>query len=284
MGGTKLRDDDMEKRFGRMGFPHVCGCRPMRSGLGICVAVGMLCAALLPGGCTPGASGTRVEPKLAEISRIQKIGLYVKVQHGFAVRLQYVSNADRGWLEQGLVGSLGRFLGAAMFGGVFGLLAEYSPDRNATVRLQPQSAPVDSEQAIGSALLNMFRIDNVFPAGELLQSGSPVSAGQRGNDAVLIFAIRRWGLRPPLGSRYEKGDQALAQLELNVHLKLVSSATQEVLWEREEPYVDSDCYRLGDFTSQEGLLARRMEHALQQVCHWTANEIHRTSYYREAKP
>jgi len=256
----------------------------MQSRPRICAAVGVLGAALLLGGCAPDSSGTRIEPKLEEISEIRKVGLYVEVQRGFAVRLQYFSNADRGWLEQMLVGSLGRFLGSALYGGVFGVLAEYSPDRDATVRLKPQGAPVDNEEAIGSALLDMFRTAHVFPAGELIQSESLALARERGNDALFVFAIRRWGLRPPLGTKYETGDKALAQLELNVHLKLVSSATWKVLWERDEPYVDSECYSLGDFKSQEGLLARRMKHALQHVCDWTASEIHITPYRQETMP
>jgi len=281
---SRLRDSHMKKVFDAIGVMRVCGRQSMRSGPRICAAVGVLGAALLLGGCTPGSSGTRIEPKLEEISRIQKVGLYVEVQRGFGVRLQYLSSADRGSLEQMLVGSLGRFLGSFMYGGVLGLLVEYSPDRNATVRLKPQSAPVDSEQAIGRALLNMFRTASVFPAGELVQSGSLALARERGNDALLVFTIWRWGLRLPPGSKYEKGDKALAQLELNVQVKLVSSATQKVLWKRNESYVDSECYSLGDFKSQEGLVVRRMEHALQQVCDWTANEIHRTPYHREAMP
>ncbi len=152
------------------------------------------------------------------------------------------------------------------------------------IQAQPQSAPVDSQQAIGSALLNMFRTGNVFPAGELVQSGSLALARERGDDAVLVFRIWRWGLRRPPGTRYEQGDKALAQLELNVQLRLVSSATQKVLWERNESYVDSERYTLGDFRSQEGLVVSRMERALQQACDWTANEIRRTPYRREVMP
>ena len=58
-------------------------------------------------------------------------------------------------------------------------------------------------------------------------------------------------LRPPLGSKYYKGDKALAKLELDANLKLVSFPKGKVLWKRDELYIDSESYSLGEFKLQE---------------------------------
>jgi len=60
---------------------------------------------------------------------------------------------------------------------------------------------------------------------------------------VSFFTIRRWGLRPPLGGKYDihsVGDKARATLELDVNLKLVSCTTGKVLWQRDEFYIDAN--------------------------------------------
>lgn len=227
-------------------------------------------------GCATGRTGTHVEPSFEDISRIEKVGLCVVVERGFAVRLQYVSNADRSWLEQILVEHLGRPVGSFVYGGVIGIISEYSPDRQATVALTPESTKIKSAYAIGNVMVNKLETDKVFPEIELVQSQSFAAAQESGIDTFLTIKIRRWGLRPPLGTNYDTGDKAQTQLELDVNLKLISTATRKIIWERDEFYIDNESYSLGDFKSKAGLLASRMEYALQLVCDRTANEIYRT--------
>jgi len=232
----------------------------------------LLVSALILSGCAPGPN---IEPDPEDISLIKNVGLYVKVQRKFAVRLGYISTADRYWLEQMLVDNLGRFLGSLAFGGV-GVLREYSDDRQDTIDLKPEAAPVDSAEAIRRALSHKFQTAKIFPAVELVQSKSLAAAKEQGIDTLFILTVRRWGLRPPLGSKYATGDKAAAQLELDANHRLISSATGKVLWERNELYMDSECYSLGDFKSKKGLLAIRMWYVLQLICDRTSNEIHRT--------
>lgn len=248
----------------------------VKSNLRIYAVTILLTAALILNGCATGRPGTLVEPSPEDISRIRKVGLHVKVQKGFAVRLGYVSNADRHWLDQMLVDNLGRFLGSFAHGGPFGWFAEYSVDRNATEYLKPEAAPVDSSEAIGRALSRKFRTAKILPAVEFVQPQSLAAAKEHGFDTLFILTVRRWGLRPPLGSKYVTGDKAAAQLELDANHRLISLATRKVLWERNELYRDSKCYSLGDFKSQKGLLASRMRYVLQLICDRTSNEIHRT--------
>jgi hypothetical protein len=251
-------------------------------------------------GCATGRTGTHVEPNFEDISRIEKVGLHVNVERGFAVRLQYITNVDEasfedlithGLLEAGqarflenLAGMVGPDIASGI--GVAGNVAgEFSPDKQATRSLIMQAAPLNSAEAIGYVLLHKFQTKKIFPEVELMQSQSPTSAQESGIDTFFIFTVRRWGLRPPLGSKYDvhsQRDKALAQLELDVNLKLISSVTGKILWERDEFHIDDKSYSLGDFKSQEGLLARRMERALQLVCDWTANEIYRTRFNKES--
>ena len=255
----------------------------------------LLVVAMILSGCRPGRSGTPFEPSLEDISRIKNVGLHVKVEKGFAVRLQYVTNADDPNLFENLIGLgliaavqrsrgisvpreavAGGAIGGAIGGVIGGVIREFSPDRRATRALKPEAAQMNSADAIGHAMVDKLETAKVFPAIELVQSQSPAAAQESGIDTLFIFTVRRWGLRPPLGSKYDKGDKAEAQLELDVNLKLISSATSKVLWERNEFYPDSKSYSLGDFKSQEGLLAGRMEYVLQMVCDCTANEVYRT--------
>jgi hypothetical protein len=223
-------------------------------------------------GCTAGRTGTHIEPSFEEISRIKKVGLCIKVEKGFAVRLQYISNADQIFFGNLMSATLaGGFIGAAM--AVFG---EFSPDKQATREIRPDVAQIESPEAIGRAQMDRIRITKVFPSIVVIQPRSVRSAKQNGIDALFFFTIRRWGLRPPLGSKYdihETGDKAQATLELDMNLKLASTATGKILWERDEFYVDSQSYSLGAFKSQKKLLVDRLEYALYSVCDWTANEL-----------
>ena len=214
-------------------------------------------------GCAPPPNGTLVPPDFEEISRIKKVGLCVKIERRFAVRLQYLSSADQSFLAN-----------LILFGVPIAVVLEFTPDKEDTRVLKPKAAQLDGARAIGSALLDVFETGKVFPAIELVASESLTSARERGIDALFIFTVRRWGLRPPLGSEYDKGDKAIAQLELDVNHTLVSSTTGKVLWKRNELYLDSESYSLGDFKQKDGLLGSRMERLLQLACDRTASEVH----------
>jgi hypothetical protein len=266
-------------------------------GIGTAAAI-LLTASLSLSGCATGRTGTHVVPRPEDVSRVKNVGLYVKVERGFAVRLQYVSNADRVFLGDLICLGLGAHRGARLAGadadtavgvgmgvGVAAAVAgEFSPDKRATRAMKSEAAQLDSARAIGRALLDIFQTTNVFPSIELMPSGSPTTAGEGGKDTILVVTVRRWGLRPPLGSTYDSGDKAAAQLELDVNLTLVSCTTGDVLWERDEFYLDDEFHSLGDFKSQAGLLVSRMEHALRSVCDTTAREVYPWRRDKEAIP
>jgi len=240
-------------------------------------------------GCAPGPTGTHVEANPEDISRIKKVGLFVKVEKGFAVRLQYVSNAEEVFLANLICYSLAARSGARLagasataagrigtaIGAAAAVAGEISPDKQATRALSAEAAKMNSAHAIGSALVDKLQNANVFPTVAIVQSQSRSTAQEGGIDTLFVLTVRRWGLRPPLDSKYGTGDKAMAQLELDMNHKLVSSTTEKILWERDELYLDSKSYSLGDFKHKEGLLGSRMEHLLQLVCDRTANEVHR---------
>ncbi len=254
----------------------------------------LLVVVVILSGCRTGRTGTLVEPNHEEISRIRKVGLCVEVERGFAVRLQYVSNADE--LEvslQNLIGSglvvavqksrgvPGEAMVAGAIGGVVGgvigdMILEPSPDVRNTKALRPEAVQINSADAIAYALADKLQTAKIFPAVEMVQSQFLATVHESGIDTLFIFTVRRWGLRPPPGSKYEKGDKAKAQLELDVNLKLVSSTKDKILWERNDFYLDGKTFSIGDFKSQKGLLISRMDYALQMVCDLTAKEIYRT--------
>lgn len=251
----------------------------------------LLAVDMILSGCTRGRSGTHVEPNHEEISRIEKVGLCVKVEKGFGVRLQYVSNADQVFfgnlilgISSGTQGSLkatGGVVGdltalGAGIGAAAAVAGEFSPDKRATRALTPEAAKMKSAEAIGYVLLDKLDAAKIFPEIEILPYGKPAAAGAQRKDALFVFTVRRWGLRPPLGSKYDvhnTGDNAPAQLELDINIKLISSATGKVLWERDEFYVDGKSYTLSDFKSQKGLLVGRLKYALHLVCDWMAVEL-----------
>jgi hypothetical protein len=232
----------------------------------------LLIVSMILRGCTPGRSGPIIESDFENISRIKKVGLYVKVEKGFAVRLQYVSNADISFFSS--------LMSATLAGGIIGaglaVMGEFSPDKQATRKLKPNAAQMESAEAIGQTNMDKLRFTTIFPSVVLVQSPSLNKARENGIDAIFYFTIRRWGLRPPLGSKYDvhyARDKALAQLELNVNLMLVSCATGKVLWKFNELYIDRQSYTLGDFKSQKGLLVDRLKYALQSVSDLTVNEL-----------
>jgi hypothetical protein len=258
----------------------------------ICAVTILLVSVLILNGCATGRTGTYVEPSPEDISRIMKVGLHVKVERGFAVRLQYISNADTIFLSNMINIGMGSYQGARLAGasaetaagistgiGIAGaVISELSPDKRATRALKTDAAQINSADAIGYVLVDKLEATKVFPMVELIPSDSLDSAREHGKDTLLIITVRRWGLRPPLGSKYNihsTGDKTEAQLELDVNLKLISSANGKILWERNEFHIDNKSYSLGDFKSQEGLLVSRMELALQLVCNRMHNEIYR---------
>jgi len=254
----------------------------------------LLAVVMILNGCRTGRTGTLVEPNHEEISRIKTVGLCVKVERGFAVRLQYISNADEVEVSlQNLIGS-GLFvavqksrgvpvevMAAGAIGGVVGsvigdAILEPSPDVRNTKTLKPEVAQINTADAIAYTLVDKLQTTKIFPEVEMVKSQSLMLAHEKGIDTFLILTVRKWGLRPPPASKYEKGDKAEAQLELDLNLKLVSSSGDKVLWERNELYLDSKTFSIGDFKTQKGLLAGRMDYALQMVCDLTAKEIYRT--------
>lgn len=232
----------------------------------------LLIVAMILRGCTPGPSGPQIEPDFEDISRIKKVGLYVRVEKGFGVRLQYVSNSDITFFSS--------FMSATLAGGIIGaglaVMGEFSPDKQAKRKLKPNAAQMESTEAIGQAHMDELRFTTIFPTVVLTQSPSLSKAKENGIDTLFYFTIRRWGLRPPLGSKYDihyTRDKALAQLELDVNLMLVSSATGKVLWKYNELYIDRQSYTLSDFKSQKGLLVDRLKHALHSISDLTVNEL-----------
>jgi hypothetical protein len=251
----------------------------------------LLAGAGVLSGCTNQGSGTHVELNPEDSSWIKRVGVSVNVERGFAVRLQYVTNADQlfignliSGMGSGVQGSLQATggvvsagttaIGAGVGAGI-AAIGEFSYDKRATRAMNSEAAKMKSADAIGGVLVDSLRTARVFPEVELLSSQPSGAAQENCVDTLFVVTVRKWGLRPPLESKYRMGNKAAAQLELDVNLKLVSSGTGKVLWESDEYYMDSKCYTLGDFKSRQGLLVSRMELALQKVCEWTANEIHR---------
>jgi len=180
--------------------------------------------------CTP-TTGTKVTLNQAEISKIKSVGVLVKTEEEFSVRLsrEEMSNA-----------------GASMFG-LIGVGVEAairrSSDKNVEEQLKASVGNYDPEKSLAERLRYHLQISGSIGAASKPENIGDVS---KQTDAVLEVTIREWGMRRCPGPATE-----VVQAAFNVNGKLYRTGDRDVVWERDELYLNGDCRPWAAFKSED---------------------------------
>jgi hypothetical protein len=177
-------------------------------------------AAFMLSSCTP-TTGNKVAVNQTEVAKIKSIGVVVKKEEGFSVRLSREEMTNAGGAMLGLIG----------------VGIEAGMRRSSDKGLEEQFKPIVGDYAPENPLSERV----IF---HLQTSGSMNSfafrdteeASRKNVDAILELTVREWGLRRCPGTAAET-----VQPGFNVNGKLYRKDDRRVLWEREEIYLNGDC-------------------------------------------
>ena len=123
----------------------------------------------------------------------------------------------------------------------------------------------DPKKQMEERLHHYMQIANVFTT---IDEDTNALEGEK-LDAVLEVTLKEWGLRLCTGS----GSSKQVQVGLDVHGKMLSLEDHSTVWERNELYLDGECYSLEDFRYREGLLESVLTRAIDNLSGKIVNEI-----------
>lgn len=183
-------------------------------------------------------TGTRVRLAGSSLARVKTVGLVVKVDSPFSVLL----SQERATATGALIGS---YVGAAIEAGVL-----RGADEGIRRRLAPALGDFDLYRQLTTNLVQRLDDAHVFPATTVLE-GDALRAGKQVNvDAVLEVTVPRWGL--VVCHATEQDDRL--QVGIVAHEQMIDQATGQLLWDRNEFHLDSDCRTQEEYEARPELL------------------------------
>lgn len=217
------------------------------------LAIFLSVSVLLPS-CTP-TTGTRIPLNPTNLSKIKSIGVMVKNEENFSVRLSREEMTAAGAV---LFGLLGAGIEAA---------ARHSADTHLEERFKPIVGGYDPEKLMNERLRHYLQLAGSFIA-VVADAGDGAMLRGKGLDGVLEVTLKEWGLRRCPGPSPEK-----VQVGLNVHARMFLLEDSNTVWERDELYLDGDCQPWQDFRSHEGLLRNVLTRAIDNLSGKIVNDI-----------
>lgn len=224
--------------------------------------------------CTT-TTGNKIALTQANLTKIHHIGVDVRKGEPFSVRLAQDRETPGGAI-------LGSVFGVA--GAVVGALAEEagraSVDAKRTAKLLPTLGDYDAQSLMNDRLCRQLRTANVFKElasitaeTQLVGKGSKVDyrwTQSMNLDGILGVTLTQWGL-VSCGENKESKNKLQTGLGVNVKLLLIDKP--KPVWERNDLYLDGDCHTLEEFQSNEGMLKRALDRAIDEIVGKITNEI-----------
>lgn len=198
--------------------------------------------------------------------------MVVSSQEAFSVRVVREQPPNAAAVLIGMAGAAGGVAGAliglAVTSGMDSAIA-HSSDASSTERLENHVRGLDPEKILRDRLLQEFEKHQLFPSVISASAGDHDAVRKTGADGVLTLTIKHWGVRlcaPPGG-----GDKLQAGFLYNS--RIVEVGKPQALWERDELYLDGDCYSLAELNSQGSLLQSILSRAIDNLSGKLVNEI-----------
>lgn len=217
-----------------------------------CSLMSLLFIGLVLFSCTP-TTGTRIPLSQAGLAKIKRISILVKDEGSFSVRVSREKMTGTGAILFGLVG-------AGVEAG-----ARSSADQRREKEFKPIISHFDPKKLMEERLHHYMQLTKVFTTID----EDPNVLGGKKLDGFLEVTLREWGLRLCAGS----GQSKRVQVGLDVHGKMLSLEDRSTVWERNELYLDGECYSLEDFRYREGLLESVLTRAIDNLSGKIVNEI-----------
>lgn len=227
----------------------------------------MLCAAQ---SCSP-TTGTRLSSSPPSLSGFTTLALTVSAQEGFSVRLVREQSPNAGTVIAGVIGVLGGPAGIAVGLAVGSAMDSVSRriDGRSAERLAPYVNRLDPEKVFRDKILSEFNNDQPLPAVMVFAAGDQAAVQQGGADGTLTVTIKQWGVR----CCSSPGREEKVQAGLLYNGRIAEVGKSQPLWERDELYLDGECYSLDELDSKGALLQAIMSRALENASGKFVNEI-----------
>jgi len=206
--------------------------------------------------CTP-TTGTRISLTQPNLAKIKKIGILVKKEESFSVRLSREEGTNVGAAVLGLVG-------AGIEAGV-----RSSADTRLEEELKPILGDYDPQKLMEEKLYQYIQATKVFNPVAGINVEDRNLQRETGLDGILEVTLKEWGLRLCLGPR--PGEQV--QVGFSVHGKMYVVEQGSTVWERNELYLDGKCHPLGDFRSRGSLLKDAISRSIDTLSGRIVNYI-----------
>lgn len=204
--------------------------------------------------CTS-TTGTKIVHTRDALSRIDNLGIVVKSEEKFSVRLSRDKMTNTGISLFGL-------LGYAVEAG-----ARTESDRKLQSELNPQIGDFNLETQMGYALLRYLQSSKLFKTIELVHTEDTAELNRKGIDSLLVVTVNDWGFRQCMDS--ERSEQI--QVGIDAHAVLKQKST--TIWERNDFYLDGKCYCLEELKAHEGILEQILTRSVDNLSANIVNEI-----------
>lgn len=211
---------------------------------------------LLVSACTP-TTGTHILLNQSNLTKIKTIGIIVKKEEDFSVRLSREKTTATGAVLFGLIG-------AAVEAG-----ARSSADIQREEKFKPLVGDYDPQKLMDERLHHYLQLAKVF--NTVISIDDPDHKVLKGKelDGILEVTLKEWGLRLCLNP----GSQEQVQVGVSVHGRMFLLEDGSSVWERDELYLNGECHPVENFRSHEGLLKDGLSRTIDNLSGKIVNEI-----------
>lgn len=218
--------------------------------------------ALLVSSCTP-TTGTRIALSQTNLTKLKAIGVIVKADESFSVRLSREEMTGTGAVLGSGFGIVGALVGTAIEAG-----GRHSADTHLEEQFKPLLSDYDPTNQLNEKLRHYLRLAAPFKAVPITGAEDTTMLKETQPDGVLEVTLREWGLRRCVGPAREN-----VQVGLNIHGRVFLREEGATVWERDELYLDGRCHSSQDFRSKEGLLRDLLTAAIDNLSGKIVNDI-----------
>jgi hypothetical protein len=207
--------------------------------------------------CTS-TTGTSVQMKPDHFDRIRTLGILVRQQEDFSVRLSREKTTNTSVVFFGLIGA-----------GVEGAVRS-STDREHAAALKNQVEQFKPATRLAESLKRHIEASNKFTRVECISADDAGTKQSALFDATLEITLGEWGLRLCIGQGEVERDRVQAAVEL--HSRILPGKDMAPIWERSDLHMDGSCHSMNELKSGEALLGA-LSRVVDRAAGRTANEI-----------
>lgn len=207
--------------------------------------------------CAP-ATGTKIHLGQQQLSQIKSLGVLVRKEEGFSVRISREMPIESA------------HLGSWMLLAVpFEVAIRSGIDTATEEKLKPVVGAYDPRKELMTHLLQRLDSTKVFAKVSGITPDENTIREGRVFDGVLEVTLKQWGLRLCVDSDSEDK----VQVAVAAYARIAVSEEDGTLWGRNEFYIDGRCHTLNEFQSREGLIKITLSRTMENLARKLINEV-----------